>query len=213
VTCWFVTGTDTGVGKTFVSAGLARRARALGRRVFAFKPIETGCTGELGDDQRELCEAAGGWQSNELRGMYRLEMAVAPLVAARAAGIDIDLASILAAVRRAREGADFALVEGAGGWRVPITSTADMASLALSVGGEVVLVARAGLGTINHTLLSIEAIERDGARVVGAVLSRRPEDRLDLAQSNLDEIRRRWHGHVQLYSGVPAELDSLLSKI
>jgi len=84
----FITGTDTGVGKTFVACALARAARAAGHRVFAFKPIETGCelrAGELvGSDQSLLVEAAGGWQQGVLRGTYQFRKPASPLVAARA---------------------------------------------------------------------------------------------------------------------------------
>ena len=200
---YFVTGTDTGVGKTFVSAALLRRARALGKRAFGFKPIETGCTGELGDDQRLLCEAAGGWQRGPQQGIYRLRRPVAPRVAAQAEGVAIDLDLV---VRTAAADVDLTIVEGAGGWRVPITDDADMATLARRLGAPVVLVGRAGLGTINHSLLSIEAIERDECRLAAVVLSCRPEDDAEFAAENAAEIRRRWAGRVLLSS----QLDSLL---
>src|SRR5206468_435982 len=143
-----------------------------GRRVFAFKPIETGCTGPLGDDQRQLVEATGSWQSGELRGLYQFRMPVAPLVAACSRGIDLE--RIVQLVSLGASTADFVLVEGAGGWRVPITTEADMATLARRINLPVLLVARATLGTINHTLLSAEAIVRDGCELAGVIISRTP---------------------------------------
>lgn len=201
---YFVTGTDTGVGKTFVSAALLREARAAGKRVFGFKPIETGCSGDLGDDQRVLCAAAGGWQRGPQQGLYRLRRPVAPRVAAEAEGIAIDLDLV---VRTAQADVDLTVVEGAGGWRVPITADADMSTLARRLGAAVVLVARAGLGTINHSLLSIEAIERDGCRLAAVILSCHPEDAAAFAAENAAEIRRRWAREVIVFHGkkFPAE--------
>jgi dethiobiotin synthetase len=214
---YFVTGTDTNVGKTYVTCALARRARELGHAVFAFKPVETGCArslaGYVGADQELLVEAAGGWQQGALRGVYRFALPAAPLVAAEAeqASIDLDLV-----VRTARDGAGqshatLTLVEGAGGWRVPITAAADMGTLARILSLPVILVARATLGTINHTLLTIEAVERDGVPLVAVVLSRRPEDDRIAAESNRSQICRRWPGRVVLLDSTStSNLDLLL---
>ena len=201
---YFVTGTDTGVGKTFVTCTLARRARALGQSVFAFKPIETGVVGELGEDQHALVDAAGGWQTGTLRGLVQLPLPAAPFVAARAIGRTIELEPIVALIGSRKE--DVILVEGAGGWRVPITDTVDMAGLAKQLGFPVVVVARAGLGTINHSLLTVEAVERDGLMVAALVLSERPEDDRAMTDSNLVEIRRCWAGQVMRQG----DLDPLL---
>jgi dethiobiotin synthetase len=182
----FVTGTDTGVGKTFISCELVRRARAAGHRVFAFKPIETGVTGEWGDDQLALAKASG---SNP-RGTYRLPLAAAPLVAARAAGTEIDLGRIEIDLLSGVEGSSRILIEAAGGWRVPITDQHGTSELARRSGLPVLIVARAGLGTINHTLLTHEAISRDGLRITGIVLSVRPDDDQELVQSNAEMVSR-----------------------
>ena len=196
----FVTGTDTGVGKTFVACALIRAARAAGHRVFAFKPIETGCPpGEFGEDQRALAEAS----EDVLRGTYRLEQPVAPWVASRTEGVEIELARVandlLSASAFSR-----VLVEAAGGWRVPITRTADTADLARLCGLPVLVVARAGLGTINHTLLTLEAINRDGLQVAGVVLSIRPNDDAVFARSNAAQIRERSSAAVYCLPELPA---------
>jgi dethiobiotin synthetase len=218
VTGYFVTGTDTNVGKTYVTCALARRARALGHRVFAFKPIESGCAlgpdgRYIGADQELLASAAGDWQQGPLRGLYRFALPAAPLVAAAAAQASIDLGLVVEVARTgAVQGhASLTLVEGAGGWRVPITASADMSTLARDLGLPVVVIARAGLGTINHTLLTIEAIERDGLPVAGVVLSRRPDDALSFSQSNRLEIVRRWPGLVLILGLEPDVLDGLLA--
>lgn len=213
---YFITGTDTGVGKTFVTASLTRLARARGHRVFAFKPIETGCEvfhGERrGPDQELLARAAGDWQQGRLRGVYRLLQPAAPLVAAEAEGVEIDAAQISATLVEGAAQADLVLVEGAGGWRVPITPDLDMAGLSRLCGLPVLIVARAGLGTINHALLTIEAVERSGQVVAAVLLSRLPADDADFAQSNADQIRRRWPGLVAVVTG-EAELAPLLAPL
>lgn len=211
---YFVTGTDTDAGKTYVTSALARRARELGHKVLAFKPVETGCAGgALGADQQALARAAGGWQTGALLGLYRFALPAAPLVAASAEGALIDLGAVVDLVRRATAESlsSVVLVEGAGGWRVPITDDQDMGGLALRLGFPVVLVARAGLGTINHTLLSLEAIARDGARCAGVVLSRRPADDEAAAESNREQIARRWSGRILVFADDPASLDPLLA--
>jgi dethiobiotin synthetase len=191
---FFVTGTDTGVGKTYVTAALARCERSLGRTVFAFKPIETGCrwigTELVGEDQLLLCDAAGDWQRGRLAGAYRFTSPVAPLVAASKARERIDVADVIALVREGSRLADLTLVEGAGGWRVPITEQVRMSELARELGFPIIVVARATLGTLNHTVLTIEAVERDGCELAAIVMSRRPEDDIDLATSNLGQIER-----------------------
>lgn len=190
----FVTGTDTGVGKTTVSVALATRCRALGLSVFAFKPIETGGT----EDQQALGH-----------GLYTFKQPAAPWVSAQAEGQTIDLVKVVATV--SRETARAVIVEGAGGWRVPITETEDMSSLASRLGYPVLVVGRAGLGTINHSLLTVEAVERDGLDIAALVLSHRPEDDLEFTHSNVDQIRQRWDGEILVYAGDGRVFDSLIS--
>jgi len=204
---YFVTGTGTGVGKTFVTAALARRARALGKRVFAFKPIETGVTGMIGEDQQTLVDAAGGWQIGDLAGIYRFSLPAAPSVAADQ---KISFSRILETLHTGSTGVDLTLVEGAGGWRVPISNDEDMSSLARLCGFPVIVVATASLGTINHSLLTIEAIERDGQSVAGLILSQLPSDSLAHVTSNIDQLRLRWDGPIAAFSTDPAVLDPFI---
>ena len=206
---YFVTGTDTGVGKTFVTTHLARHAVGAGHKTFAFKPIETGCRPPMGEDQRLLVEAAGSWQLGVLRGVYQLEQPSAPLVAADAEGVSIDLDLIDEVLARGASSAGITLVEGAGGWRVPITSTVDMGGLARRLQLPIVLVARATLGTINHTLLSAEAIRGDGCVLAGVVLSRRPDDDPTLLATNVSYLSRQLDTVVVMESD-PSILDFLL---
>lgn len=214
---YFITGTDTNVGKTYATCALAIRATALGHRVFAFKPMETGCApgpeGSLvGADQELLVAAAGGWQTGALRGVYRLRQPAAPFVAAESEQTSIDLALVVRTARQgaSEHGASFVLVEGAGGWRVPITASADMSTLARQLALPVLIVARAALGTINHTLLTVEAVQRDNLPLAGVIISHRPEDDPEMTQSNCVQIKRCWPGRVVTLASDPAVLDSLV---
>ena len=208
---YFVTGTGTGVGKTFVTCSLVARARARGLSVLAHKPIETGCPvieGQLrGDDQGLLHQASTTLGDDPALqwGVYQFALPAAPLVAEKDAGQTIDRGRIKAVLTGAPK-VDLFLVEGAGGWRVPITDQHDMSDLAGLVGGAVIVVGLATLGTISHSLLSLEAIERDGFQIAALVLSNRPEDDRASVESNLVEIQRRWSGRVLLIS----DLDELL---
>lgn len=199
---YFITGTDTGVGKTFVTTSLARQLRARGQRVFAFKPIETGCT-PVAMDQEALVEAAGGWQTGDLRGCYRFEIPAAPLVAATE---PIELSRILATLGKGAAMADFTLVEGAGGWRVPISADLDMAGLAIHCALPVIIVARGGLGTINHSLLTADAVRDSLLRIAAIVLSVQPHEDRAFAEQNRAIIADRVRAPVLLHD----QLDVLL---
>ncbi len=207
---YFVTGTDTGVGKTFVTAALARRSVAAGKRVFAFKPIETGVVAGLGEDQTELVAASGGWQTGALCGVYQFKQPAAPSVAATSEARTIDLERIQSVYDQGASNAEVVLVEGAGGIRVPVTDTVDMAGLATLLNLPLIIVTRAGLGTINHTLLTIEAARHSKLKIAAVVMSRRPDDDRAFVASNATEIRRRWDGSLLVFSGEASELDALL---
>ena len=124
-----ITGTDTGVGKTFVACALAHALRAGGRRVTVMKPVETGVTG-VPDDARRLREAAADPAALDEICPYRLRAPLAPVVAARLEGVTIDLARLEALIRRRLENADVLLVEGAGGLLVPIADSVTWADVA-----------------------------------------------------------------------------------
>lgn len=163
---YFVTGTDTGVGKTVASAALMHRLRSTGP-VRYWKPIQTGIET---DDDTATVERLGGCAPDELwRAGIRLERPVSPHLAARLAGTRIDIA----AVARLLPGDQSArwIVEGAGGALVPVNEGELMTNLMSRLALPVIVVSRSTLGTINHTLLTIEALRRRSLEVAGVIMA------------------------------------------
>jgi dethiobiotin synthetase len=191
VSAVFVTGTDTGCGKTSVACALARSFRAAGKRVRILKPIETGCERGVPADALALAEAAGDDAPVERLCPYRFGTPAAPEVAARAEGTAIELAPIEAAFARARADADLLIVEGAGGLLVPISPRLDMAGLARHLRLPILVATRAALGTINHTLLTLEAARARGLRVLGVVVSHTCAELSPADRQNLDLLIER----------------------
>ena len=192
----FITGTDTDAGKTVVSCAIARGLRRAGIDVGVMKPAETGVPVEGPYDARALIEAAGVSDSLELVCPQQFDLPAAPLASARAEGREVDLAAIDAAYQEINRRHECVLVEGAGGLLVPITETLDMAGLADRLELPVLLVARASLGTINHTLLSVQACQQRGLELLGVVFSHTngPTSAADLC--NLDILREMLGNHV-----------------
>lgn len=168
--CWFVTGTDTGVGKTVVSALLVRALRAAGRTAGYFKPVQTGP-----DDDTGTVRALTG-SSAELapRPAVALPRPASVDQAAAAAGVEVSVAGLQSSIMKhcaPRAGAPIDwIIEGAGGLRVPLNAREDLADLLRRLDAPVVLVARSGLGTLNHTLLTLEALEARRLRCVALFL-------------------------------------------
>jgi dethiobiotin synthetase len=155
----FVTGTDTGVGKTRVAVALIHALRAQNLRVAAMKPVSAGSApGGLNEDVVALLQAANVAADVRDVNPYAFVPAIAPHIAAQQAGVRIDLEIIAAAYSRLAAVADVVVVEGAGGWRVPLNEREDMAALAQRLGLPVVLVVGLRLGCLNHALLTAESI-------------------------------------------------------
>jgi dethiobiotin synthetase len=157
----FVTGTDTGVGKTRVAVALIHALRARGLRVGAMKPVSAGSApGEFNEDVAALLGAANATGAPHDVNPYAFEPAVAPHIAAERARVRIDLDVVAAAYARLAAASDVVVVEGAGGWRVPLNDREDMADLAQRLGLPVVLVVGLRLGCLSHALLTAESIAR-----------------------------------------------------
>ncbi len=168
---FFVTGTDTNVGKTVVSCALLRGLRRAGVDVGAMKPIETGVGPKGPLDAQALREAAGNQDTLDEVCPLRFALPAAPNVAARAEGASIDLSQIEAGFSRLASRHSAVLVEGAGGLLVPTTDSETMGDLARRLDLPLLVVARAALGTINHTRLTLAVAEAQGLDVVGVVVS------------------------------------------
>jgi dethiobiotin synthetase len=163
----FVTGTDTGVGKTHFTGLLLRAWRAAGHRAAALKPIATGDRADA-----ELLRAAGGdlLALDEINPIHLREPA-APLVAARAEHRVLDFAALNRAILATGKRFSHCAIEGVGGWRVPLGPGYEVRDWARDLGLPVVVVARAGLGTLNHTMLTVESIRATGLTCAGVVLN------------------------------------------
>jgi dethiobiotin synthetase len=167
----FITGTDTGVGKTVIACGLARALRQRRVEIGVMKPCETGVGPKGPEDAAALRAAAGVEDTIEEICPQSFALPAAPSVAAQVEGRVVDLERIRVASKALAARHDFLLVEGAGGWLVPIAPGFSMADLAAELGFPVLVVARASLGTINHTLLTLESIERRGLPLAGVVVN------------------------------------------
>lgn len=174
---WFVTGTDTGVGKTLIAAAFVHRLRERHARVAGMKPIAAGSQrqpdGSTSNEDVVALRDAGSVQAPpELFNPYLLHAPVSPHIAAKQDGVVIDIHKIGYALQALRAQADAVIVEGAGGFRVPITDTLDGADLAAALGLPVILVVGLRLGCLNHALLSAESIAARGLTLAGWVANR-----------------------------------------
>ena len=188
----FVTGTDTEVGKSVVAAAICAALAARGERVAAFKPVVTGLDeepGEFGRDHELLAGAAGSGQAPSEVAPHGFGPPVSPHLAAELAQVTIEPAELVAAARSA--GDERVLVcEGVGGLMVPITTGYLVRDLAVDLGLPVVVAARPGLGTINHTLLTVEAARAAGLSVAGVVMTPWPDEPSAMERSNRETIER-----------------------
>lgn len=171
----FITGTDTGVGKTYIAEKIASALTIKGVDVGVMKPAETGCRVRSGKlmpaDTLRLKAAAHCDDSLDLLNPYRFRKPLAPFVAARLEGKKINPPKIINVFQTLAQKHEFMIVEGAGGIMVPLTRCYTFCDLAFEIGLPVVIVARPGLGTINHTLLTISALRESGIPIAGVIIN------------------------------------------
>jgi dethiobiotin synthetase len=184
----FVTGTGTEVGKTVVAAAIARTLADEGKQVAVFKPAVTGLDEEGEPDHALLRRAAGSKQSDEEIAPYRYGPPMSPHLAAELAGEEIEFELLLAAARTAAKSADALVCEGVGGLLVPLAADYLVRDFAVDLGLPLVVAASPGLGTINHTLLTIEAARAAGLEVAAVVLTPWPEQPTAIEHSNRETI-------------------------
>lgn len=169
----FITGTDTGIGKTLIATGLVHALREQGREVLAMKPVASGCErvpeGLRNADALALQRAASRQLAYHEVNPYAFAPPIAPHIAAEHAATAISLDGIADQCERLAGQSDVVVVEGVGGWRVPLNATEDLADLAVRLHAGVILVVGMRLGCINHALLTAQAIQRSGASFLGWV--------------------------------------------
>lgn len=190
----FVAGTDTGVGKTLVAAALLRGLTRRHRRVVGMKPVAAGLVERDGrwvsEDVLALRAAATLQVPAELDNPVALPEPLSPHLAARRAGRTITIEQLLAAARALAAQADALVIEGAGGWRCPLTDTLTLADFARELGAPVILVVGLRLGCLNHAALSAEAIRADGLTLAGWVANR-VDPQMRAVEENIDWLRTR----------------------
>lgn len=193
---FFVTGTNTEVGKTYITAALLHKAREQGLQTAAVKPVASGCEqtpeGLRNSDALTLIGAMTQELEYQQVNPVALEPAVAPHIAAMEAGKRLDISRLEGICRGVMSGrADMVLIEGAGGWRVPLTPRQFLSDLPRALELPVILVVNMELGCINHALLTAEAVRRDGLHLAGWVanFARGPQDDMPRAEQNLMTLR------------------------
>jgi dethiobiotin synthetase len=202
---WLITGTDTGAGKTVLAAGMTAALRRSGRSVCALKPLLTGLNDPpepVWGRDHELLAAVSGRRADEVV-LASWGPAVSPHLAAELSAQPVPGGRRLAAaIRRAAAGAEVTIVEGVGGLLVPLAPGEDVGDLAAAVGLPLIIAARPGLGTINHTLLTLEAARRRGLAVTAVVLGPWPAQPDRLLRSNAETIAARGRVEVATYPEV-----------
>lgn len=197
---YFITGTDTGIGKTVVTAGLLSLYRQLGMDVGVMKPIETGvdpeCSSTANSDAKFLTEIARCADDPALICPVRLKAAASPLQAAKMANRSIDPVEILGCFRQLADRHEHMLVEGVGGLLVPIAPNYLVSDLIRDLGLPLLVVARDALGTLNHTLLTLKTAVQEDIAVRGVILNR--------TEPGEESEIERGHGEIiTQFSGIP----------
>ncbi|MDO8426723.1 MAG: dethiobiotin synthase [Deltaproteobacteria bacterium] len=192
---YFITGTDTWVGKTFVTSLLARIFREKGVDVGVMKPVETGCPQKDGSlipqDAIKLKDASGSADPLDTINPYRFKEPLAPDIASEIAGVRIDFMRIKECYRKISGAHGLTLVEGAGGLLVPLTPDKTVADLILFLGLPLIVVGASRLGAVNHTLLTVECAKKRGIEVKGIILNNASPLEGDLSRGfNRKEIEK-----------------------
>jgi dethiobiotin synthetase len=194
---YFITGTDTGVGKTHVAVALINALKAQGKTVAGMKPVAAGCKttpqGLRNDDALQLQKASSVDLPYELVNPYAFEPAIAPHIAAQESGIEIHIAHIKECYEQISEKVDTVIVEGAGGWLVPLNDRETMADIVAELHLPIILVVGMRLGCLNHALLTAESVKAHGGTLAGWVANYIDED-MTKTEDNLRSLQSRIGG-------------------
>lgn len=190
----YVSGTDTGIGKTLVATALLHALRARGAQAVGMKPVASGCVWEAdawrNDDARALQAASVPRPDYADVNPYALPLPLAPELAARSAGVEVRLEVIAVAFARLQAQSDAVVVEGVGGWAAPLAADLDQCDLVRMLGLPVVMVVGMRLGCVNHARLTARAIVADGARLAGWIASHVDPD-MQCQDENFETLRAR----------------------
>lgn len=193
---FYITGTDTGIGKTVASTALLHALRAQGLRAVGMKPVASGCepspTGWRNEDALALLDASAPQPAYADLNPYALPLPLAPEIAAREAGVEIELAKIVSAFERLRASADAVVVEGVGGWLAPLSAVLDQPDVVRALRLPVVMVVGMRLGCLNHARLTARAIAADGCELVGWIANHVDPD-MQRQDENFELLSRRLH--------------------
>ena len=191
---WFITGTDTGVGKTRVAERLLRTLAQQGRHAVGMKPVASGCrvtdAGWRSEDAERLLAAGNVPADYAEVNPYAFAPAIAPHLAAREVNVEIGLPRMLESFRRLRERADWIVVEGVGGWKVPLSERLMLADVVRAMQLPVIVVVGLRLGCLNHALLTIEAIQRDAMALAGWIANQIDPD-MERVEENIAALECR----------------------
>ena len=190
---YFITGTDTDVGKTVVTLGLMQYLQQQGKTVVAMKPVASGCEQTSGglrnDDAVQLLQQSSIRLEYDQVNPYAFEPAIAPHIAAAQRGVRIEPEKIQQVYTALTDQADCVLVEGIGGWQVPLNGEVTMAELAVLLGADIILVVGMRLGCLNHALLTAEAIQSSGLRLAGWVANCLPSIQMEAVDENINTLK------------------------
>jgi dethiobiotin synthetase len=204
----FVTGTDTGVGKTLVAGAIADWFRRRHRRVAVLKPIATGCVhrreGLVSEDAEFLAHCADARFPLDIICPQRYAEPLAPAIAAERAKRPVDWEAVQRSLRMMQAASDVMIVEGVGGVMVPLDAAYSVVDLAVWLALPAVVVARPGLGTINHTWLAVNALRERHVDVAGVVINRYPAESASIAEETAARAIEKW-GKVSVLCVVPDE--------
>jgi len=191
---FFIAGTDTGIGKTFVSCALLQALADKGERIGAMKPIAAGCEktpdGWQNDDALQLMQHTNIELSYQLVNPVALPPPIAPHIAIEEAGESVTIAQLTKHFEQIKDRADYFIVEGAGGWLVPLNESESMADIPKAFGLDVILVVGIRLGCINHALLTVDAIQQSGNQLAGWVANIIDPDML-MTDENILALKNR----------------------
>ena len=194
MTHYYVTGTDTGIGKTIASTSLLHALRSKGLHAVGMKPVASGCartdTGWHNEDALALQEASDPRPDYSDLNPYALPLPLAPEIAAREAGVEIELGKIESAFERLRALADTVVVEGVGGWSAPLSATLDQVDVVRALRLPVVMVVGMRLGCLNHARLTARAIAADGCELVGWIANH-VDPGMERQDENFELLRAR----------------------